>query len=86
MLRASPGLASAFRRYRAIYARASAFIARPPADCTVVHVAPGKLATTRTTRDPTILEADYQQGRDAGVRAIAAWPSAAPRASVRDPA
>lgn len=74
MLRGRPGLAAAFRRYRAIYARSSAFIARPPADCTVVHVAPRQLATTRTTRDAAILEADYQQGRVAAERAIAAWP------------
>lgn len=76
LLRAQPGLIAAFRRYRAIYARSSAFIAEPPADCTIVHVAPAQLATTRTTRDPTILEADYQQGRAAGERAIDAWPSA----------
>jgi predicted patatin/cPLA2 family phospholipase len=71
MLRSSPGLVAAFRRYRAIYSRASAFIAAPPADCAVIHVAPAQLATTRTTRDASILEADYQQGRTAGERAIA---------------
>ncbi len=73
MLRTQPGLAAAFRRYRSIYARASAFIARPPTDCTVVHIAPTTLATTRTTRDPTILEADYRQGRGAGERAVSEW-------------
>ncbi len=70
LLRAQPGLTAAFRRYRAIYARSSAFIARPPTGCTVVYLAPAQLSTTRTTRDPTILEADYQQGRSAADRAI----------------
>jgi predicted patatin/cPLA2 family phospholipase len=73
MLRKHPGLARAFLGYRARYAKASAFIARPPAGCTIVHVTPDSLKTTRTTRDRTVLEADYAQGRRAGERAIAAW-------------
>jgi predicted patatin/cPLA2 family phospholipase len=73
MLRGHPELARAFRRYRSIYARASAFVASPPSDCRIVHVAPDVLRTTRTTRDARILEADYAQGRRAGERAIAAW-------------
>jgi predicted patatin/cPLA2 family phospholipase len=81
MLRAQPGLVAAFRRYRAIYAASSAFIARPPADCTVIHVAPTLLATTRTTRDASILEADYRQGRAAGERAIIEWTTGAASAA-----
>ncbi len=73
LLRGHPGLAGAFRRYRSIYARSSAFANSPPRDCTVIHVAPEQLRTTRTTRDAKVLEADYEQGRRAGERAIAAW-------------
>lgn len=64
MLRATPGLARAFARYRGAYTRARAFIASPPTDCTIVHIAPVKLGATRTTRDLAILEADYRHGRD----------------------
>lgn len=73
MLRSQTGIAAAFRHYRATYAGASAFIERPPADCTIVHVAPRALATTRTTTDAAVLERDYQQGRTAGERAITRW-------------
>ncbi len=73
VLRKHPGLARAFMRYRKRYAQSSQFIAWPPRDCTIVHVAPAILKTTRTTRDPRTLEADYAQGRRAAERAIAAW-------------
>jgi predicted patatin/cPLA2 family phospholipase len=73
MLRHHPALAGAFLRYRDIYARARAFLASPPPDCRVVHVAPETLKTTRTTQDAAILEADYEQGRRAGDRAITEW-------------
>lgn len=73
MLRAYPALAQAFARYRAVYARARAFVRNPPRDCKVVHVAPATLRTTRITRDRAILEADYAQGRAAALRAIATW-------------
>lgn len=70
MLREHPGVARAFLRYRGRYARAAAFVHAPPGDCTIVHVAPTQLRTTRTTRDPEILEADYRHGRAAGERAL----------------
>jgi predicted patatin/cPLA2 family phospholipase len=73
MLREHPALAAAFRRYREVYARSVAFILRPPPDCRVVHVAPDGLRTSRTTRDPRVLAADYDRGRLAGERAIRAW-------------
>jgi predicted patatin/cPLA2 family phospholipase len=73
-LRAHPALAAAFRRYRAVYARSVAFIARPPADCRVVHVAPPpEFRTRRDTRDERVLLADYARGRAAGDRAIVSW-------------
>lgn len=73
MLRTKPGLATAFRRYRSIYARSSELLDRPPIDCKIVHVAPAQLRTTRTTRDAAVLESDYQQGRTAGERAMQRW-------------
>ena len=69
-----PGLARAFRRYRTVYARAAASCRVPPPDVRVVHVAPDRpFRTTRTTRDPEVLLADYDRGRAAGERAIAEW-------------
>lgn len=73
LFRRQPGLAHAFLRYRRVYAQASAFLAHPPDDCRIVHVAPVSLRTTRMTRDADILETDYLQGRAAGERAIRAW-------------
>jgi predicted patatin/cPLA2 family phospholipase len=73
MLRGHPALARAFRRYRSIYARASSFVAYPPSDCEIIHVAPVVLRTTRTTRDARVLEGDYAQGRSAAEHAIRAW-------------
>jgi predicted patatin/cPLA2 family phospholipase len=73
LLRAHPALARAFRRYRRVYATASAFLRDPPRDCRIVHVAPSVMRTTRTTRDPRVLQADYERGRRAGARAIRAW-------------
>lgn len=72
-LRRHPALVGAFRRYRAVYQRARAFLHQPPADCQIIHVAPEGLRTSRVTRDPTVLMADYQRGRAAGARALDAW-------------
>jgi len=77
-LRRHGQLASAFLRYRTIYARAVAFLRSPPHDCTVVHVAPERhLRTSRMTRDASSLEHDYARGRAAGLRAARAWDAGA---------
>ncbi len=76
MLREHPALVAAFRRYREVYARAVAFIQRPPPDCRIVHVTPGKLRTSRMTRDERALAADYDHGRAAAARAIREWEAA----------
>ncbi|CAN5921266.1 patatin family protein [soil metagenome] len=77
-LRAHGKLPAAFLRYRAVYGRSVAFLRSPPADCTVVHVAPERqLRTTRMTRDASTLEIDYARGRAAGVRAARAWDAGA---------
>jgi len=73
VLRKQPALARAFRRYRTTYARASAFLASPPPDCRIIHVAPEVMRTQRTTRDARVLERDYRQGRHAGERAMRLW-------------
>ena len=74
VLRDQPALAGAFRRYRDVYARSAAFAREPPPDCRVVHVAPERqLRTSRITRDPDVLAADYERGRAAGVQAMRAW-------------
>jgi predicted patatin/cPLA2 family phospholipase len=74
--RGEPGLARAFAAYRGIYARSVELVRRPPRGVRVVEVVPAEhLRTGRTTRDPRALDADYELGRDAGERAIAAWAS-----------
>lgn len=77
-LRKHGGLASAFRNYRAVYARSVDFLRSPPRDCTVIHVAPERhLRTSRMTRDLQPLELDYARGRAAGLRAVRAWEAGA---------
>jgi predicted patatin/cPLA2 family phospholipase len=72
--RASPPFANALRDAHARYRAAVEFIQSPPADCTIVHVAPdAPLATRRTTQDLRALERDFAVGREAGARALAAW-------------
>jgi predicted patatin/cPLA2 family phospholipase len=73
MLREHPALVAAFQRYREVYARAVAFIRRPPPDCRIVHVTPEAMRTRRLTRDSRALDADYDHGRVVASRAIGAW-------------
>jgi predicted patatin/cPLA2 family phospholipase len=73
-LRHHPGLARACRTAAASYRDGASFIASPPDDCRIVHVAPSEpLATRRTSRDRASLERDYARGRDHGHEAIAQY-------------
>ena len=81
-LRHQPGLARACRTADEAYRDCASFIASPPSDCRVVHVAPQEpLATKRTSRDRASLDRDYARGRDHGYEAIATFRAlrAAPR-------
>ncbi len=72
--RASPPFARALRDAHARYRASVEFIASPPPDCTIVHVAPdAPLATRRTTQDVRALEHDFALGRQAGMRALEIW-------------
>jgi predicted patatin/cPLA2 family phospholipase len=72
-LRNHPALARAFRRYREVYARASAFVYAPPHDCEILELAPEHpFRTSRTTRNVATLDADYARGRVAAMRALPA--------------
>lgn len=74
MFRASPPFASALMRAHEVYREAVEFIARPPADCEIIHVAPPyTLATRRTTQNLRALERDYALGREVGADAIRQW-------------
>jgi predicted patatin/cPLA2 family phospholipase len=74
MVREYPRLADAIRSRGATYARAVAFVANPPDDCHVVQVAPpGRLRTSRTSRDQPSLAADYALGRSLAGDAMARW-------------
>jgi predicted patatin/cPLA2 family phospholipase len=72
--RGYPALAAAMVRTPERYQEAVRWIASPPADCRVVHVAPEvALETNRTTQDRGKLERDYAVGRRAGERALEEW-------------
>jgi predicted patatin/cPLA2 family phospholipase len=69
-----PAMSRAMVRTPERYQEAVRWIAAPPADCHVVHVAPDvALETERTTQDKGKLERDYAVGRRAGERAIEEW-------------
>jgi predicted patatin/cPLA2 family phospholipase len=71
-VRSSPGIARACRGTPQAYRDAVAFLRAPPADCTVIQIAPfTRLATSRTSRDRAALERDYALGRALGRHAIA---------------
>ena len=70
-IRGAPALARACLDVGRVYRNGVAFLRDPPADCTVLQVAPSTaLATGRTTRDRTSLERDYALGRALGREAI----------------
>jgi predicted patatin/cPLA2 family phospholipase len=70
-MRSSPAIAHACRNTPRAYRDAVAFLRAPPADCTVLQVAPfTRLATSRTSRDRAALEQDYALGRALGRDAI----------------
>jgi predicted patatin/cPLA2 family phospholipase len=77
--RASPPFARALRGAHDSYGDAVRFIASPPADCKILHVAPPRaLATQRTTQDTRALERDYALGREVGACAIREWARTVP--------
>jgi predicted patatin/cPLA2 family phospholipase len=74
LLRRMPGLTGAIRRSPERYRRAVEFIHAPPADCSIVQIAPpALLSTTRTSRDGDKLRRDYELGRGLGLAAMQQW-------------
>ena len=74
------GIAKACRGTADEYRTSVEFIRRPPADCSIVHVAPvHPLATSRTTRSREALERDYALGRELGTWAMSEWHARHPR-------
>jgi predicted patatin/cPLA2 family phospholipase len=72
--REHPALAQAMLATSEKYQEAVRWIAAPPEDCRVVHVAPERaLESGRTTQERGKLERDYAVGRRAGERAIREW-------------
>jgi predicted patatin/cPLA2 family phospholipase len=70
-LRDTPGIAEACRHAARAYSSGFEFLRNPPADCSLIHVAPETaLATRRTSRDKSALERDYSLGRALGRDAI----------------
>jgi predicted patatin/cPLA2 family phospholipase len=72
--RREPALARALLLMPERYEASRRFLARPPRDCRIVHVAPlRRLATGRTTQDLRTLEHDYALGVEAGHDAVDRW-------------
>ena len=63
-----------FRRGPGTYQEAVSFLEDPPADCSIVQIAPpDKLQTGRVTTDSWALAADYALGHALGLRAVESW-------------
>jgi len=74
LLRRHPKLSLAIRKQAEIYGRSVEFIADPPQGVGVIEISPPRrLLSGRTTKDRTLLMADYDTGREAGRNAIMAW-------------
>lgn len=70
-IRGSPALARACVSVARVYREGVAFASAPPADCTILQIAPSAaLATGRTSRDRAALDRDYALGRALGREAI----------------
>jgi predicted patatin/cPLA2 family phospholipase len=83
-MRTSPAIARACRTAARAYREAVAFLSSPPADCTILQVAPATaLATSRTSRDRGALERDYALGRALGRDVIARFEAVYAEASQR---
>ncbi len=84
MVRGYPHLVRAIHDRAAIYARAVAFISKPPDSCQVIQVAPsGRLRTSRTSTNQRGLAADYELGVALAGDAIARWEGLPPQATPR---
>ena len=68
-----PALKKALAAREAQYNKSVALIKNPPIGTDIVEIYPAVLRTGRTTRDKTILEADYAEGKRAGREAIECW-------------
>jgi predicted patatin/cPLA2 family phospholipase len=79
IMRGQPGVARACLDTARAYRDGLRFVDSPPADCTIVHVAPSAaLATSRMSRDADALERDYTLGRALGREAIDRYAEVAP--------
>jgi predicted patatin/cPLA2 family phospholipase len=74
LLRDRPKLIEAVHGSPGQYRRAVEFIHAPPKGCTVLQLAPpDTLATTRTSRDRSKLELDYELGRSLAMEVVERW-------------
>jgi predicted patatin/cPLA2 family phospholipase len=70
----NPELAAAYHRAADNYRSAVEFARSPPADCSVLQVAPDSaVPVSRTTQDAAALAQTYALGRTHGQRALHAW-------------
>jgi predicted patatin/cPLA2 family phospholipase len=74
LFRNRAALVRAMQTSPATYRRSVEFMLAPPADCTIVQIAPPEpLATKRTSRDKDALGRDYALGRSLGLDAMNRW-------------
>lgn len=70
-MRRTPAIARACRTAAHSYRQGVAFLDAPPADCSIIQIAPATaLSTSRTSRDRAAMERDYALGRALGHEAI----------------
>lgn len=73
-LRKTPALAATVRRRPDVYNESIAFLRNPPEGVSIIEVNPPEdFRTKRLTKDPAVLEADYQKGFEAGLAFIGRW-------------
>lgn len=69
-----PKLSAAAYNQADTYSRCVGYVLEPPADATIIQIAPTKpLRSGRTTREMELLLADYETGRKLGERFVNAW-------------
>ena len=73
LFRKYPELKKAMSQREFRYNDSVNFIKHPPKNVEIIEICPRVLRTGRTTRDQKILEADYAEGKRAGLEAIERW-------------
>lgn len=73
-LKRNKALAETVRRRPEVYNESITYLRKPPKGITIFEINPPEdFKTKRLTKDPVVLEADYQKGFDAGIAFMKQW-------------